>query len=143
MRMSIEDKIREIAKQNFSGFSYVFEDWNGAGEVVDKVALPAIICLLPAGGHLEFVRGRVKDSEDIAIAFIDKVSRDANGEDNEEVYSRMKKAAGEFIDAMNKSRNFEPIEGRVKYNTILESASSYFTGVFVELSIKEAAGACL
>lgn len=141
--MSIEDKIREIATVHFGEYSYIFEDWHGAAEIIDKVALPAIICILPPGGHLDFSRGMVKDSEDIAIAFVDKVVRAANGDDNEEVYSRMKKTAGRFISALNNSRYFAPIEGQVKYSTILERGSAYFTGVFVELRIKEITGVCL
>ena len=143
MKMSIEDKIREIAEREFKGYSYVFEDWNGAAEVVDRVSLPAIICLLPSSGYFDIARGKVKDSEDMSIAFVDKVVRDANGDDNEEVYTRMKRTAGKFIDAMNKSRYFEPIEGKIRYQTILESASAYFTGVFVELNVKESTGVCL
>ena len=77
------------------------------------------------------------------MAFVDKVVRDANGDDNEKVYTQMKQAAGTFINAMNESRYFEPIDGKIRYHTILESASAYFTGVFVELSVKEIAGACL
>jgi hypothetical protein len=143
MKMSIEDKIREIAEREFKGYSYVFEDWNGAAEVVDRVSLPAIICVLPSSGYFDIARGKVKDSEDMSIAFVDKVVRDANGDDNEEVYTRMKRTAGKFIDAMNKSRYFEPIEGKIRYQTILESASAYLTGVFVELNVKESTGVCL
>ena len=142
MRTSIENKLREIAEKQFGGYSYIFEDWNGAAEVATKVEVPAIICLLPTGGFLDFSRGRVKDSEDIAIAFVDKASRDADGNDNEKVYSRMKDTASRFVEAMNKSHYFEPIE-HVSYKTILESASSYFTGVFVEMKIKENYGNCL
>ncbi|WP_314809437.1 hypothetical protein [Segatella oris] len=141
--MSIEDKIREIAEREFKGYSYVFEDWNGAAKVVDRVSLPAIICVLPSSGYFDIARGKVKDSEDMSIAFVDKVVRDANGDDNEEVYTRMKRTAGKFIDAMNKSRYFEPIEGKIRYQTILESASAYLTGVFVELNVKESTGVCL
>lgn len=141
--MSIESKIREIAKEKFPNFSYVFEDWNGAAEQIDRVSLPAIVCVLPVGGHLLFNRGTVKDREDCMLAFVDKVTRDANGEDNEKVYSAMKENAASFITAMNKSRYFEPIDGSVKYTTILESASAYFTGVCVELTLKELQGACL
>lgn len=143
MKMSIEDKIREIAEKEFKGYSYVFEDWNGAAEVVDRISLPAIICVLPSSGYFDIARGKVKDSEDMSIAFVDKVVRDANGDDNEEVYTRMKRTAGKFIDAMNKSRYFEPIEGKIRYQTILESASAYLTGVFVELNVKESTGVCL
>ena len=141
--MSIESKIREIAKEKFPNFSYVFEDWNGVAEQIDRVSLPAIVCVLPVGGHLLFNRGTVKDREDCMLAFVDKVIRDANGEDNEKVYSAMKESAANFIVAMNKSRYFEPIDGSVKYTTILESASAYFTGVCVELTLKELQGACL
>lgn len=141
--MSIESKIRDIAKEKFPNFSYVFEDWNGAAEQIDRVSLPAIVCVLPVGGHLVFNRGTVKDREDCMLAFVDKVTRDANGEDNEKVYSAMKESAANFITAMNKSRYFEPIDGSVKYTTILESASAYFTGVCVELTLKELQGACL
>lgn len=141
--MSIESKIREIAKEKFPNFSYVFEDWNGAAEQIDRVSLPAIVCVLPVGGHLLFNHGTVKDREDCMLAFVDKVTRDANGEDNEKVYSAMKESAASFIAAMNKSRYFEPIDGSVKYTTILESASAYFTGVCVELTLKELQGACL
>lgn len=141
--MSIESKIREIAKEKFPSFSYVFEDWNGAAEQIDRVSLPAIVCILPVGGYLNFSRGMVKDREDCMLAFVDKVSRDANGEDNEQVYSSMKEKAAGFITALNESHYFEPIDGNVKYTTILESASAYFTGVFVELTLKELQGACL
>lgn len=141
--MSIESKIREIAKEKFASFSYVFEDWNGAAEEIDRVSLPAIVCILPVGGYLNFSRGLVKDREDCILAFVDKVSRDANGEDNEQVYSSMKEKAAGFITALNESHYFEPIDGNVKYTTILESASAYFTGVFVELTLKELQGACL
>ena len=141
--MSIESKIRDIAKEKFPNFSYVFEDWNGAAEQIDRVSLPAIVCVLPVGGHLLFNPGTVKDREDCMLAFVDKVTRDANGEDNEKVYSAMKESAASFIAAMNKSRYFEPIDGSVKYTTILESASAYFTGVCVELTLKELQGACL
>lgn len=141
--MSIESKIREIAEKRFASFSYVFEDWNGAAEQIDRVSLPAIVCILPVGGYLSFNRGLVKDKEDCILAFVDRVSRDANGYDNERVYSCMKEKAARFITALNESHYFEPIEGNVKYTTILESASAYFTGVFVELTLKELQGGCL
>lgn len=141
--MSIESKIRKIAEEKFANFSYVFEDWNGAAEQIDRVSLPAIVCILPVGGYLNFSRGMVKDREDCVLAFVDKVSRDANGEDNEKVYSSMKEKAAGFISALNESHYFEPVDGNVKYTTILESASAYLTGVFVELTLKELQGACV
>ena len=56
--MSIESKIREIAEKRFTSFSYVFEDWNGAAEQIDRVSLPAIVCILPVGGYLSLMKKR-------------------------------------------------------------------------------------
>ena len=141
--MSIENKIREIAKEKFAEYSYVFEDWNGASEVMDRVPLPAIVSILPTGGTISFTHSGVKDSENVLLAFVDKVVRDANGEDNEEVYTRMKKTAITFVNEMNKSHYFEPIGENIKYTTILEKASSYYTGIILELEVQERSGTCL
>lgn len=141
--MSIENKIREIAKDKFNGYSYVFEDWNGASEVMDRVPLPAIVSILPTGGAISFTRSGVKDSENVLLAFVDKVVRDANGEDNEAVYTRMKKTAIAFVNEMNNSRYFEPIGENIKYTTVLEKASSYYTGIILELEVQERSGTCL
>lgn len=141
--MSIENKIREIAKEKFAEYSYVFEDWNGASEVMDRVPLPAIVSILPTGGAISFTRNGVKDSENVLLAFVDKVVRDANGEDNEEVYTRMKKTAIAFVNEMNNSRYFEPIGENIKYTTVLEKASSYYTGIILELEVQERSGTCL
>lgn len=88
-------------------------------------------------------RGKVKDSEDIILAFVDKVQRDANGSDNEQVYTKMKGVAARFLSEMNASHFFEPIGGKVRYTTILEQASAYITGVSVELTVKELQGGCV
>lgn len=141
--MSIEEKIKEIAGEKFPGFSYVFENWMGADETVARVELPVIICILPVSGSLTLDKGRIRDEESTAIAFVDAVERDANGEDNEKVYTRMKESAGDFIKAMNDSGYFEPIDGKVPYKTIYESMSTNVTGVFVELEVKELIGRCL
>ena len=54
MKMSIEDKIKEIAQSNFQQCSYVFDDWYSATEVVDRVEFPVIMSILPNGGRLDF-----------------------------------------------------------------------------------------
>lgn len=141
--MSIENKIREIAKEKFNGYSYVFGDWYEVAEMLDRVPLPAIAFILPRGGTISFTRSGVKNSEDLLLAFVDKVVRDANGEDNEEVYTRMKKTAVVFVNEMNNSRYFEPIGENIKYTTVLEKASSYYTGIILELEVQERSGTCL
>lgn len=141
--MTIEDKVREIASEQFSEFSYVFEDWYTADKVVEKTALPAIIFILPVSGILQYGQhGRIRDAENCAIAFVDKVDKEADGRDNETVYNAMKTAARAFINALNASGFFNPIEGDVAYNVIYEQLSSIVTGVVLQLQLKELVGRC-
>jgi hypothetical protein len=140
--MSIEDKLKEIAGQKFPAFSYVFDSWDGVDVKVGRVSLPAIVTILPVGGNLNFRNGRLRDNENCAVAFIDKVPRDADGDENERVYTAMKDVAGQFIQELNKSGFFEPIEGDVPYYTIYESMADNVTGVFLDLRLKEVIGKC-
>ena len=141
--MTIEDKVREIASEQFSEFSYVFEDWYTADKVVEKMALPAIIFILPVSGVLQYGQhGRIKDAENCAIAFVDKVDKEADGRDNETVYNAMKTTAEAFINAINASGFFKPIDGEVPYNVIYEQLSSIVTGVVLQLQLKELVGRC-
>lgn len=141
--MSIEEKIREIVEQKFPGFSFVFESWDDADNKIGKVSLPAIIMVLPVGGSLDVRLGRVRDEENSAIAFIDKVARDADGDENERVYTAMKLAAGRFIRELNKTGFFEVLDGNIPYYTIYESMAANVTGVLLDVRLKETIGYCL
>jgi hypothetical protein len=141
--MTIEDKVREIVGEYFSGFSFVFEDWNTADTKLDKVELPAIIMVLPVSGVLQFGQhGRIKDAENTIVAFVDKVPKEADGRDNEVVYNEMKVAARAFVRRLNESGYFNYIQGDVPYNTIIEQLSSIVTGVALQLQLKELVGMC-
>lgn len=141
--MTIEDKIRGIASEQFSEFTYVFEDWYTADKVIDKVALPAIIFILPVSGVLQYgEHGRIKDAENCIIAFVDKVDKEADGRDNEITYNAMKAAARRFINAINASGFFDYIQGDVAYNVIYEQMSSIVTGIALNLRLKELVGRC-
>lgn len=144
MRMnSVESKLKEIAGDKFAGMSWVFDDWKAIDRKLSKVDLPAIICVMPVSGVLTFNRGRVKDKPNCYLVFMDKVPRDADGDENEEVYSRMKDMAVKFVSEVNKSGYFENIEGDVPYDVISESMSDILSGVGVALSLVESQYKCV
>ena len=142
--MSIEERIKSIVDENFSEFSYVFEDWYDADRAIGKMKLPAIICILPVSGSLEEHpnSGRMKDTENTAIAFVDKVKRDAKGYDNYETYNRMKKAAKKFIRTINKDDYFRPLQGKQNYSVIYEQTATIVTGVYLDLALEQEIGVC-
>ena len=81
--------------------------------------------------------GRTYDAVDIAIAFVDKVARDADGEDNAAVYNRMKSVGVEFIKALNASGYFLPIDGTINYQVLCEQLSDIVTGVMFTIRLQE------
>lgn len=141
--MSIEDKIRETAEKGWPEYGFVLEDWAGVDRAVDKTDLPAIVCFLVESGELDFSKGWVKDSENVILAFVDKVPRDADGDENKTTYEAMKDVMMSFIAALTKSGYFEPIQERVTYNTLYEVLASNVSGVWCNITLKEKKGFCL
>lgn len=139
---SIEQTIREIAAEHFPKFTYVFENWEDADTKLERLEYPAIVCVLPAGGSVGMRNGRIFDTEYIALAFLDKAPRGAEGEDNAEIYTRMKVEGWKFIEQINKTRQFEPIL-TVPYDTICERLSTVVTGVMFSLTLQQIQGGCI
>ena len=140
--MNIDVKVKEIVENELPEFSYVFENWYDADTAVDRMALPAVICVLPVSGTLELHNGRSRDTENLQIAFVDKVPRNANGEDNAAIYNNMKDAAVRFLRGVQKSGYFAPLTGSLSYRVICEKMSSIVTGVCLDLELAELAGVC-
>lgn len=140
--MSVESKVKDICEKEFADMSYVFDDWYSADRAIEKVELPAILNILPVDGRFSFRNGRVKDAPNMLIAFLDEVKMDANGEDNEKVYSSMKERAVKFIDKLNESGYFEKIDGDVPYQVVCERLSCVVSGIVLSLTLKEVKGVC-
>ena len=139
---TIESIIQDIATEQFREFSYVFENWEDADAKLEKIPYPAIVCVLPTGGSVSMRTGRVFDAEYVALAFLDKAPRGAEGEDNKEIYTRMKQEGIRFLNALNKSGKIEPIE-QAPYDTICERLATIVTGVMFQLTIRQKRGTCL
>ena len=143
MIMNIESIIKQIAEEKFSGYSYLFENWYDADTKLERMNYPAIVCIVPSSGATEIKNGRIYDKENIALCFLDKAPRNAEGEDNAEIYTRMKADGAKFIHALNKTRAFLPLDGELYYDMICERLSSVVTGVMYSLTIKQAIGECM
>lgn len=139
--MSIDEKIQEIANSALPEWTYVFDNWYDASKTASKVKLPVIVELLPWGGSLYFRNGMARNAQSCSIAFLDKVTKDANGSDQSEVYNRMMLAAEEFVRSVNDSGYFEVVES-VQYNIIYDQLSTIVTGVWLDITLTELVGRC-
>ena len=138
--MTIDEGIKKIAEEHFPGFSYIFDDWYDIDQAVDRTPLPCVAHVLPIGGVMSTRNGRVYDRESVTVAFLDKVTRDANGNDQRIVFERMKATAIEFVRVMNESGYFNAV-GTWSYNVIYNQLSSIVTGVMLTLDV-EGNGVC-
>ena len=139
---TIESIIRDIAAEQFGEFSYVFENWEDADAKLEKIPYPAIVCVLPTGGSVSMRTGRVFDTEYVALAFLDLAPMGAEGEDNKEIYTRMKLEGWRFIECINATRQVEPLM-TVPDETICERLATVVTGVLFQLTLQQQHGGCL
>ena len=138
--MTIDEGIKKIAEEHFPRYSYIFDDWYDIDQAVDRTPLPCIAHVLPIGGVMTPRNGRLYDRESVTVAFLDKVNRDASGNDQRVVFERMKATAIEFVRIMNESGYFENV-GTWSYNVIYNQLSSIVTGVMLTLDV-EGKGLC-
>lgn len=136
--MTIDEAIKKIATEDeqFSRFTYIFDDWWDVDQAVSRAKLPAIAHILPIGGSMTMRNGRVYDRENVSVAFVDKVARDASGEDQRVVFERMKDAAKAFVRTANTSGYFQSVIAW-NYDVIYNQLASIVTGVMLTMEIED------
>ena len=136
--MTIDEAIKRIATEDeqFSQFTYIFDDWWDVDQAVSRAKLPAIAHILPIGGSMTMRNGRIYAREYVSVAFVDKVTRDASGEDQRVVFERMKDAAKAFVRTANTSGYFQSVIAW-NYDVIYNQLASIVTGVMLTLEIED------
>mgnify|MGYP006050192175 CR=1 FL=1 len=139
--MTTDEKLREVAKNEFPEWTYIFDDWYVADRDVSKHGLPAIIALLPFSGQIRMRNGQTRLSQNCSIAFVDRVRKEAKGEEKSEVYNRMLTAAIDFIVALNRSGYFTALEV-TNFTVLYDQLSTIVTGVYIDITLEELQGRC-
>ena len=134
--------MKQLAGETLPEYTYLFEDWDTADTKLEKLSYPAIVAVIPASGTTEIKNGRVYDTVNVAVAFLDTVPKGAEGDDNGECIDRMKVAGAKMIRAINQSHKFEPLEGQQYYETIIERLSTIVSGVMYSLQLTQSIGGC-
>jgi hypothetical protein len=139
---TIRATLKQLAADTLPDYTYLFEDWDTADTKLEKLSYPAIVCIIPASGTTEIRNGRVYDTVNVALAYLDTVPRGAEGDDNGECIDRMKMAGARMIRAINQSHQFEQLEGQQYYETIIERLSTIVSGVMYSLQLTQSIGGC-
>lgn len=138
---SVEGKVRRIA-QTFEDCEYLFANYAEGNVRLDNIESPTIMYVLPPSGGL-FVNARRREVLDyplVQLWFLCPADFDFNGEDNECRIEAMKRLGIRFIDAINTSGLFEPIEGHVEYQVAYDAFDVNLTGICLMPPLKEKRG---
>ena len=72
---TIRETLKQLAADTLPDYTYLFEDWDTADTKLEKLSYPAIVCIIPASGTTEIRNGRVYDTVNVALAYLDTVPR--------------------------------------------------------------------
>lgn len=134
--MSIAEKIHVVLRRTLPDWGIVFDDWRGVDKLLTKAKLPCVFVILPNGGRVEYRNGRIRHSQDIAVAFAMKVPKDADGNDNDMRTEYCLDTAEVVLQAIANSGYFLPF-GVVNYTTFYEQMSSIVSGVVLNLTLED------
>lgn len=136
---TVERKIREIA-ESIDGVNYLFNNWAQANVAIDHIEGPTIIYVLPPSGELDFHHTSVKDYPQCQIAFVASTEFDFDGAENDNIIERMKRLCVNFVNRLNKSGLFSPIEGRLSYRVLYDHFDQNVTGIVITPELIEEEG---
>lgn len=156
LKPTVEKRIAELAAA--AGLAYMCETWpranqrfdkyrrNREGKVVadDGSKLPALLYVQPVAGGLDFTSaGFVKDNPQTLLAFADAMPLDFTGEQAQTIAEKLKGIAADFVQRMNKSGYFQPIEGRVPYTVGFDRLDACLCIVTITPEVEELVGECV
>lgn len=129
------------------GMGFMFERWEMANVKADKpdVDYPLLVFVMPATGRLTIDFGlNVLDEPQCLFAFLTSPERmDYDGEEGAPPLERMKSKMLAFINAVNTSGDFEPLNGEIEYQTIFHRLDRDLMGVMFEARLTPTSGECL
>ena len=128
------------------GAKYLYDEWGRINLHADKLAIGDVVVVetLPTNGQIDtrFVP-MVRTSRTAIFAFLKHCDLDFDGVEVGEIIEEMLDLAKRYIVRLDATRQFEPIEGLVDYNAVIDFLDANMAGVRVTLTLKELEGGCV
>ena len=128
------------------GCKYLYDEWGRINLHADKLAIGDVVIVetLPTNGQIDtrFVPV-VKTSRTAIFAFLKHCDLDFDGVEVGEIIEEMLDLAKRYIVRLDATRQFEPIEGLMDYNAVIDFLDANMAGVRVTLTLKELEGGCV
>ena len=128
------------------GAKYLYDEWGRINLHADKLDIGDVVVVetLPTNGQIDtrFVPV-VRTSRTAIFAFLKHCDLDFKGAEVGAIIDEMLDLAKRYIVRLDATRVYEPIEGLMDYNAVIDFLDANMAGVRVTLTLKELEGVCL
>ena len=130
------------------GCAYIYDDWGRINLKADKYGnrkeQRLIIETLPTNGQIDTrFAPIVRTSRTCIVAFLKPCALDFEGAEVGTIVDEMLDLAKQFIARLDATGYYEPINGLMDYNVVLDFLDANMAGVRVTLTLKELEGECV
>lgn len=128
------------------GCKYLYDEWGRINLHADKLKIGDVVVVetLPTNGQIDTrFAPVVRTSRTAIFAFLKHCDLDFKGAEVGEIIEEMLDLAKRYIVRLDATRAYEPIEGLMDYNAVIDFLDANMAGVRVTLTLKELEGVCL
>lgn len=126
--------------------AYIYDEWGRVNLHADKLPIGAkvVVETLPTTGKIDTTFAPVVKTSRIAIfAFLKHCDLDFKGFEVGHIIDEMLDVAKEYILRLDATGKYEPLDGILEYNSVIDFLDANMAGVRVTLELKELEGGCL
>lgn len=128
------------------GAKYLYDEWGRINLHADKLAIGDVVVVetLPTNGQIDTRFAPVVTTSRTAIfAFLKHCNLDFKGFEVGHIIDEMLALAKRYIVRLDATGAFEPIDGLLDYNAVIDFMDANMAGVRVTLTLKELEGGCV
>lgn len=128
------------------GAKYLYDEWGRINLHADKLKIGDVVVVetLPTNGQIDTrFAPVVRTSRTAIFAFLKHCDLDFKGAEVGEIIEEMLDLAKRYIVRLDATRAYEPIEGLMDYNAVIDFLDANMAGVRVTLTLKELEGECV
>lgn len=128
------------------GCRYIYDEWGRVNLHADKLKMGDVLVVetLPTNGQIDTTFAPVVRTSRTAIfAFLKHCDLDFDGVEVGGIIEEMLAIAKEYIVRLEEFNAYEPLDGLIEYNSVIDFLDANMAGVRVTLTLKELAGGCV
>lgn len=128
------------------GCRYIYDEWGRVNLHADKLKMGDVLVVetLPTNGQIDTTFAPVVRTSRTAIfAFLKHCDLDFDGVEVGSIIEEMLAIAKEYIVRLDEFNAYEPLDGLIDYNSVVDFLDANMAGVRVTLTLKELAGGCV